>query len=218
MFDGKDEDYMMWWVRFQAYAEVKMFASALQDGGEPSLPKKHDDVLDMATDAGKKSYAALKHNNVAMATMTMAFSTQGLMNLIAKAKDNKFPMGRAHLVAEALKDKYMPKDIVTKVELQMALNQISMKDNENPDVLFQRISAVENWFNTSTQKVDESDLIAVVLSCAPHKYQTVLTVEKRVKGSNLKMKDLNDAMKDLWRQSNPMKMEFLNEKKWKLRR
>lgn len=48
------------------------------------------------------------------------------------------------------------------------------------------------------------ELIAVALDKAPRKYQSVLTTEKRLKGTALTIDHLNEAMKDMWRAENPM--------------
>ena len=96
VFDGKHENFLIWWTRFEAYAEVKKFARSLQEGGEDDLPQRSDVELDVNVDAKKAQYLALKRNSVAVANLAMAFTTQGLINMIASAKDNDFPGGRAH--------------------------------------------------------------------------------------------------------------------------
>lgn len=155
-FTGKEEDFLLWWTRFEAYAEVKKFALSLKTGGETGLPiTKANKVLDLNTLDGKIKNAKLRRNAVAMATLTMAFTTQGLINMIiSSAKDVDYPGGKAYRVIELLMVKYMPKDLVTRVELRKVLNKVSiMKEKENPDVLFEKLKAVENWYNTSTQQI-----------------------------------------------------------------
>ena len=68
--------------------------------------------------------------------------------------------------------------------------------------MFEQISAIENQYNTAgATKIDQDDLIAVVLDCAPEKYQSILTIEQRTKGTALKMDDLQEAMNQMWRTS-----------------
>jgi hypothetical protein len=42
-----------------------------------------------------------------------------------------------------------------------------MKKNWNPPGLFEQISAVENRYNKTATKIDEEDLIAVILDVSP---------------------------------------------------
>jgi hypothetical protein len=200
VFEGAHKDFQVWWTRFQAYATVHKFAAALKDGGEATLPKKEEDAIDETKDEGKLQAAAKKRNEVAMANLAMAFTTDGLMNLVYKAMTEDWPSGKAHLVVEALFKKYKPQDTVTRVEVRQMLNRVSMKRNDDPAVLFESLSKIENKYNTATRKLDEEDLIAVVLDKAPREYQAVLTSEQRFKGDKLTLADLNSAMNQHWRQ------------------
>jgi hypothetical protein len=47
----------------------------------------------------------------------------------------------------ALKAKYMPDDVITKVELRQMLGKVKMKKDDEPSILFEQLSAIENQFN-----------------------------------------------------------------------
>ena len=81
------------------------------------------------------------------------------------------------------------------------LNAIKMRINDDPALLFEKISEIQ-YHNTDV-KIEEEDLIAVVLSVAPIEYQGVLTVEQRRLKDQLKLSDLEEAMNQLWRQLSP---------------
>ena len=98
------------------------------------------------------------------------------------------------MVVKALMAKYMPKDRISRVELRQMLASVSMKDNEDPATLFEQISAIENKFNTVSSKIEEEELIAVVMSAAPKAYVSVITTEQRLQGTNLQLADLESAM------------------------
>ena len=68
VFDGNSKGYMMWWVRFSAYAVMKNFQRALKV--DPDLPAKDSDEP-----TSEKAAAAKKANEVAMASLTIAFKT-----------------------------------------------------------------------------------------------------------------------------------------------
>jgi hypothetical protein len=91
---------------------------------------------------------------------------------------------------------------MTRVELRQELNKISMKKKQEPAVMFEMISAVENRYNAASIQVSEEDFIAVILDAAPAEYQAVLTSEQRHRGDQLRKEDLEDAMTQHWRQLN----------------
>ena len=179
-FDGERKNFHVWWTRFKAYATVYRFSAALKIGGEADLPQKEDDVLDETKPDEKVKADARKRNGVAMANLAMAFTSETLMGLIYKATTTEYRGGLAHMVVEALFKKYEPDDKITRVEMRELLTKVSMKANQDPSTLFEQISAIQNRYNTSTRKIDEEDLIAVILKAAPKDYQAVLTIEQRV--------------------------------------
>ncbi len=142
-----------------AFAAVKNFVTACVVGGKASLPATFDTVLDKSTTAGKASAFALRRKTLAVANLTIALTTEGLMGLMYKAMTPAYPGGLAHLVVSYLFKKYQPQDTISRVELRMMLAGIKMKKNEDPSVLFDQISGIEARHNTATKKIDEEDLI-----------------------------------------------------------
>jgi hypothetical protein len=185
---------LVWWVCFRAYATVNMFVTALKPIDEVDLPESEDEVLDETNKAGLAKAAARRRNAVAMANYAMAFTCETTLGMIYKASSTNWPTGKASKVTDLLLRKFKPQDMMTRVELQQELNQVKMKKNGNPAGLFEQISAVENIYNTAAAKIDEEDLIAVILDAAPAEYHTVLTSEQRLKEDTLKQGDLEDAM------------------------
>jgi hypothetical protein len=54
-----------------------------------------------------------------------------------------------------------------------------LKKDTDPATLFEQLSgAIENRCNTTTRKIEEEDLITVVIDTAPQQYQLVLTNEQ----------------------------------------
>ena len=91
LFDGKASKFTMFWMRFKAYGAVKGFLPALQDGGEADMPADETTTLDPADADEAKQIAAKKRNAVAVASLTMAFTTQALMKHVGKACDEDWP-------------------------------------------------------------------------------------------------------------------------------
>ena len=75
-----------------------------------------------------------------------------------------------------------------------------MKKGKDPATLFEQICRIENKYNAAVRKIDEDDLIAVVLHAAPAEYEAVLACEQRQLGTAMKIDDLEAAMNQLWRQ------------------
>jgi hypothetical protein len=179
-FDGKHEKFQVWWTRLQAYAGVRVFGflAALQHGGETTMPADETTVIDETTSIGKLTAAAKKRNAIAVANMTMAFTTDSTMALVYKSKTSAWPSRLSHLIADALKAKYQPQDTMTRVELRHQLNKVKLKKGANPATLFEQLSSIENKYNNLTRQIDQEDLIAVVINAAPVEYQSVLTNEQ----------------------------------------
>ena len=95
VFEGTNKSYTMWWVRFSAYAVMKNFSRALVE--DPALPSKESE--EAATEDAK---LAKRANQVAMASLTMAFKTEAMLNLIFRSMTKDWPGGLAHKVVAEL--------------------------------------------------------------------------------------------------------------------
>eukprot|EP00957_Ditylum_brightwellii_P030153 2281870-Ditylum_brightwellii.AAC.1 len=60
-----------------------------------------------------------------------------------------------------------------------------MKKEEDPTRLFEKLSGLQNWFNTATFQIATGDIIAAILEKAPTMYSAVLTCKQRNKGTAL---------------------------------
>jgi hypothetical protein len=96
-------------------------------------------VIDTSTDQGKQTKLAKDRNNMAMANYTMTFTSAQTLGLIYKAQDLSWPAGLAHKVVTALKSKYQPLEMVSLVEMRQTMAKVSMKKNDEPIVLFEKI-------------------------------------------------------------------------------
>ena len=83
----------------------------------------------------------------------------------------------------------------------MRLNKVSMKANEEPDILFQQLAEIQDQHNNSNAPVEEMDLIAVAYNVAPERYQSVLAMLQMNKQDLLTLDDVEKAMKQVWQQN-----------------
>jgi hypothetical protein len=112
-FDGDHKKFQIWWTRFHGYATVYKFNKALASEGDADLPENDVAVIDIGTDIGKLQDAAKKRNTLAMANLSIAFTTEGTMQLIYKAIRTKWPEGKASDVIKHLLKKYTPHNTIT---------------------------------------------------------------------------------------------------------
>ena len=199
-FDGTHDGYQKWWMRFKAYARVHKWVQALAPGtGDPDLPATEAAVLDADIEVAAAQTLAKKRNDIAMAQFTMAFTTESEIRMVFAAETSNWPNGKASLVVDALNKKYCPQDTASLVELQQELYNVTMKKNDDPSVLFGKLSAISNKYNRVATRVSPEQLFAVAVSAAPGAYQGVITSELRLKGAAVTIEDIESAMYQYYR-------------------
>ena len=114
------------------------------------------------------------------------------MVLVYKCSTDEWPDGKVHDLVILLMKKYMPKDMMSRVELRQELQAIKMNKLEDPANLFEKMSSIRNKF--SKMKIDDEELIAIAISKAPKEYAGVITSEQRAKGNKLDLDDLEETM------------------------
>ena len=201
-FDGDANHFQLWWKKFKAFAVFSGFAEAIQDSIDPNMPDSQDSSIDYSTEEGRRQGLAKQKNSLAISCFTMAFSKEGVMGMMSRSVTREWPEGLACLVVSNLMKRYRPVDTISKVEMRQKLNQITMKRGSNPSLLFEMLASIEDQYLAPGMKLDEADLIAVVLDVAPDEYQSILTAEQSSKGNQLTLMDLEIIMCQHWRQIN----------------
>ena len=98
-FTGEESDFQVWWMRFKTYAMIAGFASAITCKMDADLPGA--EVLATDDDDGKERKKHFRDSNsLAMATLTMAFTSASLMGVITDAVTSDWPNGLAYKVVE----------------------------------------------------------------------------------------------------------------------
>ncbi|CAJ1954020.1 unnamed protein product [Cylindrotheca closterium] len=195
-FNGEESEFQMWWMQYKAYATIAGFALAIQRTRDLDLPPKEDEVL--ADDAdGKKMKKSCDPNSLAMATLTMAFTSASMMGMIADAVTADWPNGLLYKVIDNLFKRYRSSDVMSKVKMRYEMDRVNMKKDDDPNRLCEQISQIENKY--VTQKLSLEDLLAIVSDAAPIEYGATITAEKRNKGNALTLEDIREAMHAQWR-------------------
>ena len=96
------------------------------------------------------------------------------------------------IVVDELLTKYRLEDRVSKLECLNELNDISMKETNYPDEMFNKIATVRQKYLKS--KVDEATYLNFAISVAPAYYTDVISYEVRTKNDSVTLEDLQSAM------------------------
>ena len=148
IFNGKHEAFQTWWVRFRAYAKLSRFLKAIGENPEPDLPNNQNEADNLTgnNNETKKKKAAVDCNNLAIASLTLAFETEDMIAIILSFQSVDQPEELASDVIKKLKDKFKFEDIMSLVDEKVELNKIKIKSIDDPKVLFDQITAVETRF------------------------------------------------------------------------
>ena len=152
------------------------------------------------SDAGDKVKIETKKKNArAMAGLSLAFTSAKALKYIYGAITPDWPGGLAYLVMEAVEKKYAPKDRMTTVDAHKKLFRITMKTREDPTNIFEKISEIEMSHNTTSNKLDDSLLIAVVMKVVPIEYASVVSAAMDKYGDKMTLDNLETELSKHYR-------------------
>jgi hypothetical protein len=157
-FNGKFESFMIWWIRFRAFATVCKFIETLKPKDEADMPTTEGEVLVETVLADALKIAAEKRNAAAMANFAMSFTDETAVGVICEGiSANCWPAGKASVIVTLLLKKHEPEDTMARVELRQELNKISVTKGQELAAVFEQISAAENPCNAGTAQVNKED-------------------------------------------------------------
>ena len=152
--------------QFKAVCALKKCDEELEETFKKELPARSDVVLNDTNVTENNEKEALMKNNLAMSyLLAFALTTEKGLDFLEESKSAEFPGGEAHRVYAALKDEYVPNDQMSKA-----------KKNEDPKKLGKRVIRVVNSYRN---KIDEEQLVAVVVKAAGKTYANCIRQESR---------------------------------------
>eukprot|EP00957_Ditylum_brightwellii_P087377 6650871-Ditylum_brightwellii.AAC.1 len=144
-FDGTAKLFQMWWLWFLPYAPVYGFMQSMQHSIDFNLPDREASIIDETDAAAAVAIKKAKRSNtIVMASFTMAFTSESLIGMVYAAMTTDWPSGLAYKIMVALHEKYVPQDMVAKIELRRALSSVLMKRKDDPVDLFEQFSELQN--------------------------------------------------------------------------
>jgi hypothetical protein len=176
-FDGHIQNFPTWWKKFSAYATMARIKSILKEERDVNLPEKEVSEIDEQDEKGKLARLAVSKNELAMASFSIAFTTDKVMNILYAACTENWPDGEAHLVVRELYKRYRPLDTVSKVEMRQHLSRVKMKKGTNPSALFETLTWIQNQFLGPGVRLPKDEIIAIILDVASEEYRPILSVE-----------------------------------------
>jgi anti-sigma28 factor (negative regulator of flagellin synthesis) len=197
-FEGKQSEFPKWWIKMGAHADRYGYRKALKVQKEDDLPDSEEEVIP----AGKhKAKAARWRNKTAITCFSDSFQTYRLLSWIPESATTAYPGGLTWKIVARLMKTFAPDDMTSRVELRLKLNQLALKEKEDPEVLTERVAELKQRFNQGTVKINEEELIAALISGAPKKYESSINVEKRLRGKDLTYEHVIEAMGEQFRLS-----------------
>jgi len=193
-FDGEARNFPNWWKKFTAYTTMVKIKNILQEERDPNLPEKEVSDWDEENESNKLARIAIKKNDLAMSSFSIAFTSYRAMNIIYAACTKNWPNGEAYLVVRELMKRYCPLDTVSKIEIRQQLSKIRMKKGMDPTILFETLISIQNQYLGPGKKLPKEELIPIILDVATEEYRSVLSTERRMKQDTLTVKDLESAM------------------------
>lgn len=195
---GTDDLFETWWLQFKAYGDVKGFAPALTATIAKSVPLR-DSVILGDSEPDKATARARARNQLAVASLSMALKKQSDIARIYKAINKDWPSGLAYKTVELLRKHYQPDKQRARADKTQEFHEIKMSDEEDPEVLSERICTVNNKYVQSLGVLPDEEQIVIILARSPEKYSSILATEQRAKTTTLTPDDLIDAMTLVYR-------------------
>ena len=198
VFSGKRADYKDWWRTFKTFAAVHKFTVALSV--QARMPATAATALSTVDATRKLQEEAIRKNDLAMSQLNLALVSDADKGLIYKSgATSGWPDGLASNVVTLLDRRYNARDTTSLLELKQELNDIRMKDDEEPSAMFGRMMRIKNRYDAPGDTISDRDLMSAALRAAPTQYQAVLTAIRVAAANNLTSDMIEDAMMSHYR-------------------
>ena len=108
----------------------------------------------------------------------MAFTVKSNMTMFMQAQNDEWLSELAWKVVKELPENYKPNNNMARVEAQMMLNNVSMKNDDDPSLLFEQMSQIQNQVGLVAHTIEDGDLIASALAVELIEYRSALMTKQ----------------------------------------
>ena len=144
VFNGKEEEWPEFIVKFQAFLAMMGCTEAIQTNFKSKLPAVEDEKLDASTELRKAKKLAKMKNAMAMSYATQCLSSTTILNAIFNIQaEPGLSTGTACQLFDNLKQKYYPNNKLLRAQMIKKLNEIKPKKGEDPKVVCNEIEALK---------------------------------------------------------------------------
>ena len=136
-FSGKPEEHQIWSLKMTAFCGILKCAECMKTSKHADLPEHEEEGKETNDDGTvrpdtQKEKDARAGNLMAMLQLTVAFDSEWLMGKTFASRSDKWPSGRAYVAMKSLADKFAPTDNLSRAELRVQLNKLTLKEGEDP--------------------------------------------------------------------------------------
>ena len=189
-YDGKQKNFEKLREKFEAYCYTRA-----------NLPTAMIVKFSTDKDIEKLQKESVVRNTKAMALLIMTLTTPTCRVIIhtSKMANLDWPTGLAWDVMKRLQAKYKPDDTISAVELNSRLNRLKIKENDHPDVLFDKLAEINIAYG---YQLDPARQISEIMAKAPKKYTNTLAYTEslmEITKETLTLDHLQNALNKFWR-------------------
>ena len=139
------EHFMMFMMKFKAYAAEKNLSAIMLPGFKASLPATEGAALDETQPAEKKQIIALGMNTKGVHALIMVLETPEMMNkiMLEQQSDTKWPNWKFSKMMAAILADELPDNAVAEMKMEDDLRKLKLPKDKDPKELHTDMAAVE---------------------------------------------------------------------------
>ena len=144
VFNSKEEEWLEFKVKFQAFLAMKGCTEAIQTNFKSKLPARKDKELDASTELEKAKILAKMENAMAIVYVTLCLNGMAMLNEIFNVQvEAGWLTGKACELFNNLKQKYNRNDKLSRVQMIKKPNKIKPMKGDDPKVMCNKIEALK---------------------------------------------------------------------------
>jgi gag-polypeptide of LTR copia-type len=170
-FSGDEDKFCVWYLRARGYATRFDFISAMGPVVDPNLPANEGPGV------GVDQQAAVKRNMKAATFLMEAMPNSEVINIMAAGTaDAAWPnQPKAHLMMAYLRETYKNNTTLSRVAAKRDLEKCTMKKDEDPKVLFKKLTAVQFKYQGNVRaNITKDDLVTQAVQALPAIYNSTV--------------------------------------------
>jgi gag-polypeptide of LTR copia-type len=166
-FSSNEDEFCVWYLQARGYATRFVFISAMGPVVDPNLPDNEGPGV------GVDQQATVERNMKAATFLMEAMLNSEVINIMAAGTADAAWLNqpKAHLMMAYLRETYENNTTLSRVAAKRDLEKCTMKKDEDPKVLFEKLTAVQ--FNVRAN-ITEDDLVTQAVQALPAIYNSMV--------------------------------------------